>query len=160
MDSSASSKTHKCSVCQKEANLVCKGCKNTPDSAGSLTGVYYCDASCQKDDWSAHKIHCKMSNDRRALYRAGIVLQQLYCTYSRYTWTWPIERIKKRGNKWEVFYGEEPRSTSPIIPFPDALFPNAQDKVSILAWRGCNDAVAYLHIATKGMLKGEAHLHT
>ncbi len=159
MDSSASSKTHKCSVCQKEGNLVCKGCKNTPDSAGSLTGVYYCGASCQKDDWSTHKILCKMSNDRRALYRAGGMLQQLYSTYSRYTQTWLIGRIEKAGNVWVVFDGPNPHGTSALIPFPDALFPDPQDKKSILAWRGCNDAISYLHITTKERLKGEAHSH-
>ena len=37
-----------CSVCNRNTNMKCKGCKK----------VYYCSNSCQKQDWGKHKLLC------------------------------------------------------------------------------------------------------
>lgn len=133
METASKSDTHKCSVCSKDANLICKACKGTPDGVGGLVAVYYCGATCQKDGWKAHKPLCNAAKDRRALYRAGDIARHLYQILHKNTWMWPIEKIEKTGKEWLIIDGEYP-GKSVVLPFPSTMFPNAKDQEAILSY--------------------------
>lgn len=147
--------THECSVCLKKANLVCKACKGTQDGVGGLVAVYYCDATCQKDGWKAHKPLCKAAKDRMALYRTGEIAQHLYYTFKRHAWKWVIERVEKKDNTWLVFDGIF-RDKSIVVPFPDAMFRDAKDQEIIMSYTSCNSAVAFLHRLFGDTLNGKS----
>lgn len=154
METPSKSETHKCSVCSKDANLICKACKGTPDGVGGLVAIYYCGAKCQRDGWSAHKSSCRAAKDRRALYRAGDIALQLYQILHRNTWKWPIEKIQRNDNKWHVYNGIY-TGKSVVLPFPSAMFPNAKDQEAILSHSGCNAAIAHVHNPIRDLLKGK-----
>lgn len=78
METASKPDTHKCAVCSKNANLICKACKGTPDGVGGLVAIYYCGAVCQKVGCKEHKPLCNAAKDRRALHRAGEIAQHLY----------------------------------------------------------------------------------
>lgn len=146
-------KAHKCSVCSKDASLICKGCKDTPNCANGLTAVYYCNAACQSSAWANHKVDCKIAKDRRALYRAGDIAQELWFTFQKNTWMWSVDRLKKDGNNWQVFDGQC-SGKSIVVPFPTSVFPEANDQKSIMSYNSCNAAIAHIHRPLGDMLQG------
>lgn len=108
-------KAHQCSVYSKDANLICKGCKDTPDGAIGLTAVYYCGTTCQSLAWPTHKPHRKVAKDRRALYRAGDIAQDLFFIFDRITWMWPIERVEKNDSQWLVVDNQQERVAKALL---------------------------------------------
>ena len=52
----------KLSTCKKAASKVCGRCRN----------VYYCDQSCQKNDWSNHKLNCTKKEKNRGKEKCDI----------------------------------------------------------------------------------------
>lgn len=108
-----------------------------------------------------NKPSCKASKEHRpVLYRAGDIAERLFCTFQRYTWTWPIERVEKErikniGDVWRVSDGEK-AGGSYFVPFPDALFSDVNDQKAILCHGRSNDALAFLHTLMRDLLKGES----
>ncbi|KAL8975961.1 MAG: hypothetical protein Q9205_007944, partial [Flavoplaca limonia] len=130
MDVKEKSDHSKCSVCGKDAISVCKACKRTPDGAGGVTGVYYCSAACQKQDWPSHKIKCKAAKDRRILYRAGDIAQRLFIVFCQASWCSDF-----------------------LLDFPVQLFPNVHDQEAILTQGACRAAMYKSETLIKNLLK-------
>lgn len=164
METLAKSETNKCSVCSKDANLVCEDCKGTPDGRGGLTAVYYCNVTCQKQDWNAHKSACEACKDRQAVHRAGHIAQRLNYTFRRNTWLWAIKRAERirlgtTGIAWQLFDGEHPENDMGyFLPFPNDMFPDLKDQEAILSHGGCRDAIADMGTLVKDLLEGRSCL--
>lgn len=73
--------------CGAQAARKCKGYKGMPDGKmplGTIT-VWYCGAKCQKTNWGKHKRFCKDSENRRRVYRAAGLAQEVFYIFSRVT---------------------------------------------------------------------------
>ncbi|KAI4256683.1 MAG: hypothetical protein L6R42_006081 [Xanthoria sp. 1 TBL-2021] len=144
--------------------MVCSACKDIPDGAGNLIALYYCSAACQKANWSAHKPECQASQNRRAVYRAGIIVQTLSFTFRRNTWSWPIKKAERDrsdgiGEIWRIFDTQHPgNEVSYFLPFPKELFPNVQDQEAVLSHSDCRNAIADMEILIKDLLQGESRI--
>ncbi|KAL8682362.1 MAG: hypothetical protein Q9186_001552 [Xanthomendoza sp. 1 TL-2023] len=169
MDASAEPIIHGCAVCTEDAVSVCKGCKGTPDAKGGHVAIYYCSAACQKKDWHVHKIQCKVSKNRRTLYRAGDTAQKLFLLYSRNFWTWPIDRVEKgvglmhsvdvgqshAGGIWKIFDGQRrpQQAKHYYFPFPKDSFPDAELQEAVLSMGCCSLAIHLMDNLLGSMLK-------
>lgn len=128
------------------------------------TVVYYCSRACQKAHWSAHKPECTASQNRRAVYRAGHIVQALHSTFRRNTWSWSISKVKRDrlvgiGETWRVFDVEHPgNEVSYFLPFPEHLFPKLQDQEAVLSHSDCRNAIADMKVLTNDLLKGESRI--
>lgn len=126
------------------------------------TIVYYCNPACQKAHWSAHKPECKASQSRRALYRAGYLVQALHFTLRRNTWSWSISKLERDrvvgiGETWRIFDAEHPgNEVSYFLPFPEDLFPKVQDQEVVLSHSDCRNAIADMEVLTNDLPKGES----
>lgn len=133
-----------------------QACRDTPNGAGGLTAVYYCGATCQAVAWPAHKADCKVAKDRRTLYRAGDIAQDLFFIFQRNTWMWPIQRVEKKGTDWLIIDGDRV-AKSIVVPFPASVFPDTRDQRAISSCNSCESAVAHTHQLIRDLLKGSAH---
>lgn len=67
--------SNKCASCAGRATHRCQGCANGVDRYGNLSKSFYCGKECQRTHRdSIHKVDCKVSLDRRQLYRIGSLL--------------------------------------------------------------------------------------
>ena len=68
----SSDDSEKCAFCSKDAAFrVCAACNNAPNPPSvGLVKTIYCDTTCQKAHWDAHKVACKAHQARKILYRA------------------------------------------------------------------------------------------
>lgn len=152
----ARDETQQCAQCLKSATLVCNGCKDAPDGAQGTMAVCYCTRECQKDDWKHHKPACKVTRDRRALYRAGDTALKMLLVFSRATWSGGIKRIEKCGAEWLMYQPspEEVPAKSQLQDFPSEKFPKKEDQLAILTYQHCCGALAHLHDSLKMLLNG------
>ena len=126
--------------------------------------VYYCTQACQKAHWSAHKPECEVSQSRRAVYRAGYLVQALHFTFRRNTWSWSISKVERdrlfgTGETWRIFDAEYPgKEVSYFLPFPEDLFPKVQDQEAVLSHSDCRNAIADMEVLTNDLLKGESRI--
>lgn len=68
-----------CAACGKAAALICTGCagdKNITDFVPTPT--WYCDKACQTAHWATHKKSCQAVHAKVKLFRAGVLLQQVF----------------------------------------------------------------------------------
>lgn len=171
MEVKEKSDRHKCSVCLKDADLVCKACKGTPDGAKGITTIYYCSAACQKEDWKAHKPKCRASKDRQNLYRAGGLAQRLWLLFCKKTWQWVIDEVEVIdlglikwedigriyfGEYWEVRHGRRtPSMKNYLLPFPIERFPDVGQQEALLTQSRCRDALFIMDDIINDLLQGE-----
>ena len=146
---------HLCASCSKSAALSCKGCKASPDGTGGVVNVFYCGISCQKEDWTTHKIFCKAAKDRLVLYRAGDFAKDMLLMFNKITYKWNVGSIEKNGNTWYIRSGADRASRSQLVPFPHALVPEQRDEEALLTYQSCNAALAYMHEFIRSLVQGE-----
>lgn len=156
MEDPAAPQSRKCFECCKSAELVCNGCKGTPNRNGVSSAIYYCSATCQKKDWNSHRPSCKASRDRQALYRAGQVAQGLHYTFRRNTWSWAIGSVEREkgealGETWKIFDGKHPE-TGYFFQFPTDPFPDVKDQETILSYGSCREAIAFMETLVPDLL--------
>ena len=172
MDVKEKSDHSKCSVCGKDAVSVCKACKGTPDGAGGVTGVYYCSAACQKEDWPSHKIKCKSAKDRQVLDRAWETAQKMWMVLCKKTWSWVVDQVKiteravlifdeleavktYMGPRWDVLHKHRgPRLKDYFLPFPVDQFPDVHQQEALLNHSRCGHALFLMDDLVKELLKG------
>ncbi|KAL3419625.1 set domain-containing protein 5 [Phlyctema vagabunda] len=143
-----------CASCKKPAGLICSGCKDIPGPAYDKT--CYCSIDCQKAHWHTHKRPCKGLRNRKALYRAGKILQEMFYMYRELLFDKSITKVTKEGDTIHVYEGQYPvdikSDMEAIFPFPSDVFTNDLDKKAILTHLACFDAVAWMHEPIKHML--------
>ena len=146
---------HQCSNCPKNATHVCKACKSMPNATdGQVSSTWYCGAECQKAHWTEHKAQCKAAQVRQALYRAGVLAQQIFYLYTKNTYMWNPGRIEKIGKAW-LIHTSVYTGTSLPMRFPYAIVSDIHDQEALLTYQGCSSAVSQMHNVVKALLKGK-----
>jgi len=142
---------------------MCGGCRDTPLETKP---TYYCNAQCQKADRTSHKALCMRLQTRRAFYRAGSTLQQIFYLFREILFDKLVVKIEEKGGKlyihegiYDLLINEHgiPYQTEigVLYPFPSDLIANPTDKHAVLSFLGCEDALAYLSEIIKKMLEGK-----
>ena len=145
-----------CAVCGQSAKLRCSRCTEGLNVDGEPSPTYYCINTCQKADWSKHKITRKSANARKQLYRGGKLVQKVFYAYREAAFDLKIKDIKAKGDKLHIYDDKFDWKEDPLFPFPNDLVMNEKDKAAIVMNMACTDAVAYMHELFKKVFAGES----
>ncbi|KAL8994046.1 MAG: hypothetical protein Q9169_005888 [Polycauliona sp. 2 TL-2023] len=149
-DSTQPHPTHCCVQCGKAAFSACCVCLNSP--GGEST--WYCGLQCQKDNWPNHKTACKALAARKILYRAADTAQAMFYVYREIAFDKLIVKVKRtKGQLW-LFEGQYQDEI--LVPFPEALIKDENEKKAVLTYLACGDAYGYLDVLLKTMLAATA----
>ncbi|THW92890.1 hypothetical protein D6C91_04300 [Aureobasidium pullulans] len=158
----AKSDKKKCTNCGGTApNSHCAGCHQAPSIDGTLhASVQYCGRECQKAHWSVHRKECKNLQARKALFRAGALLQEMWYTIRRESFDNAVVGVEELDGALLVYEGDynvEPamREGGFYRKFPEAIFENKEDAESCLSLLYCNDSLNHMHQVVEWLLKGK-----
>ncbi len=153
MSSTAASQSGLCARCHKDATKFCPRCKWTPDNfpGAEATKTYYCNSACQQEDWIDHKTVCKATQERKSLYRTGLIVQDVFYKFRERVFDKLIVKVER---KEDVTYLYEGLYKSTLLPFPSELFPNEQERNAALVDLSCDDSVGYMREILETMLEG------
>ncbi|CZT20358.1 uncharacterized protein RCC_06217 [Ramularia collo-cygni] len=146
-----------CSVCSREAPqplLICFNCSEGTDSDGKISLTNYCGTRCRDGDDSNHAGICKLKNNRKALYRAGEILQAAFYIWREVAFDINIESVWKNEEGILCYREREYDSGVTLYRFPDHLIPDSRDKVKILSFIACTDAQTHMFELSKRLLEG------
>ena len=91
---------HPCTACEKDGNLACQGCLQSPPYLDDIpSSTWYCSAQCQKADWPSHKQRCKNLQNRKALHRAAHLIQELYNIVRTKSYPYQVEGVSYVNDK-------------------------------------------------------------
>ena len=143
-----------CAHCCKVATQICKGCAGAPDIGDGMSlKTFYCNTTCQKAHWSKHRPTCNRLSVRKKLYRAGGILQEIFYAYREITFDKMFRKIERQGK--DLYMYEVEYDWQIPVPFPSALISSENERRAVLAYRSCDDALAYMYEIIKVLLKGE-----
>jgi hypothetical protein len=132
--------SNSCATCAGPANYRCPTCADGVDMHGKESTTFYCSKGCQRKDWGdTHKLACRLSIDRRKLYRIGFLLQWAFHGERRLTWHADIESVKKIEQAGDnngpeiVVWCNKNQESSHFAGFPDELLGEEHDKQAVLA---------------------------
>lgn len=158
----AKSDKKKCTNCGGTApKSHCAGCHQAPNIDGTLhASVQYCGRECQKAHWSVHRKECKNLQARKALFRAGSLLQDMWYTIRRESFDNAVVGVEELDGALLVYEGDydvEPamREGGFYRKFPEAIFENKEDAESCLSLLYCNDSLNHMHQVVEWLLKGK-----
>jgi hypothetical protein len=95
-----------CAHYQKPAPQTCSGCKDVPETGSKIETTHYCSTECEKSDWANHKQLCKSLQTKKAFYRAGSVLQEIFYIYREKAFDKPIAKTEKKDGKMCIHEGK------------------------------------------------------
>ena len=146
-----------CARCHKDTKKFCARCKWTSDNfpGVEVTKTYYCHTACQKEDWINHRTVCKAIQERKSLYRIGLIVQNVFYKFRERVFDQLIVKVEREK---DVTYLYEGLYSSTLVPFPSELFPDEQERNAVLVHLSCGDSVAYMHEILKTMLEGNLML--
>ncbi|KAL8887770.1 MAG: hypothetical protein Q9215_004710 [Flavoplaca cf. flavocitrina] len=127
--------THSCVQCGEAATSVCAACRDSPEDA-----------------WSDHKLHCKALAARKTLYRAADTAQALFYVFREIAFdklVTKVERVEGQIRLFEGLYQDEV-----LVPFPNSLITDANEKKAVLSYLSCSDTCGYMDVLLKTMLGG------
>ena len=113
----------------------------------------YCDAECQKMDWSKHKKICNGISLERTIQRVAHLLQDVFLLFCEKTYDCNTVKIEDTGKVLYLYDG--PFIPGIYIPFPNHLVSNEKDKRMVLCTLMCAEPIAYLHDFLSELLEGE-----
>lgn len=156
----------KCTNCGKmDAKAHCTACHLAPEPDGTLqTSVRYCNKECQKAHWVHHRRGCKQMQARKALFRAGRLLQEMWYAIRRESYDNAVVRVQEINGELVVYDGDynvEPtlRENGYYRRFPEEIFKNKKDAESCLSLLSCNDVLNHMPRAVEWLLKGENYVN-
>jgi hypothetical protein len=108
---------------------------------GKASPTFYCSKECQRQHWAVHRPECRLSVDRRELYRIGFLLQWAFYAGRKAMWHEDVGRVKRiehasEDNKAKLLVWRDKSkdySRHMFPAFPDSLFDEERDKQAILA---------------------------
>jgi Fe-S-cluster containining protein len=155
----------RCVQCSQPASQVCGGCSNAPDIGDKITEeTSYCSTECQSANWPTHETACKRLQTRKALYRAGNTLQEIFYIYREKLFDRPVDRIEvtgtleERNMKMRIYETEWPQIVTNydfIQPFPSSMCNSLEEKQALLTYLTCSDAIGSMHDLIEYMLAGK-----
>ncbi|THY29052.1 hypothetical protein D6D00_03862 [Aureobasidium pullulans] len=158
----AKSDKKKCTNCGGTApKSHCAGCHQAPNIDDTLhVSVQYCGRGCQKAHWPIHRKECKNLQARKALFRAGSLLQEMWYAIRRESFDNAVVRVEELDGALLVYEGDycvEPamREGGFYRKFPEAIFENKEDAESCLSLLFCNDSLNHMHQVVEWLLKGK-----
>jgi hypothetical protein len=148
-----------CANCGGESKHRCAGCEEGVDRHGKHSPSFYCGKKCQQDHWYiSHKANCKAANDRKQLYRAGVILQPVFETWRRLGWVENVQEVKWTGQdgrgKLLVRVGD-PEANQVYHAFPEEVLPDQRAKQALLAHKAGLSAVKIMSSMLGELLEGE-----
>lgn len=157
MDTAGLTSESRCASCGSNASTHCSGCIGAPEyETGDAANTAYCDSDCQKAHWNAHKVHCKILQQRKKLLRAAKILKAALLTYRETSYDIDLTKVKYEDGVLLLHQKQRPYNTRcKRGPFPNHLVANVQHKEAILAHNSCTTAIALLGRLTRKLLKGE-----
>ena len=120
---------------------------------------YYCSSECQKADWNNHLPLCRTLRNRKALYNAGNILQEIFYQYREKVFDKVVAKIEKQGGKLLIFEGLYQPSTTEwdtLEQFPVELCQDKEDKKTILVYDAGDDAVGWMQDTIEYTLSGNS----
>jgi hypothetical protein len=87
--------SHHCANCGAHTTVCCSGCGEGLDGNGDPSSTYYCSGTCQIAHWKTHKDQCKLSIDRRQLYRIGSLVRHAFYVGTKTMWYDEIVEVRK-----------------------------------------------------------------
>ncbi|KAI4723800.1 Palmitoyltransferase akr1, ankyrin repeat-containing protein akr1 [Aureobasidium sp. EXF-10728] len=149
-----------CANCGKvDAKSKCTGCDQAPNADGTPSAsVSYCGKECQTAHWPQHRKGCRHMRARKALFRAGRLLQGIWYAVRRESFDNAIVKVEEVDGDLVVHEGDykvEPtlREGGFYREFPEHLFKNKEDAESCLSLLFCNESLSHMHSAAEWLLK-------
>ncbi|KEQ63059.1 uncharacterized protein M437DRAFT_48047 [Aureobasidium melanogenum CBS 110374] len=150
----------KCTNCGKmDAKAHCTGCRGAPEVDGTpQEGVRYCSKECQKAHWVHHRRGCRNMQARKALFRAGSLLQEMWYAIRRESYDNAVVRVQEINGDLVVYDGDYNvestlRENGYYRKFPEEIFKNKKDAESCLSLLSCNDVLNHMPKAVEWLLK-------
>jgi hypothetical protein len=136
--------------------LKCGGCCSQLGNENHAS-TFYCKKECQVAHWKVHKKECKAHQTRQILYRAGSLLQDMFCDYRELLFHLDIVKIEKKDDGLYLKsrnYEKFRTSSTMFYPFPEGLATTEKDRKSALTFMACRDAVAWMKEIIAYFLQG------
>src|SRR3954468_21068750 len=94
-----SAPTDVCAYCHASIAkaLKCSGCSSQLGNEKHAC-TFYCEQKCQAAHWNIHKKDCKAHQTRQLFYRAGSLLQDMFCDYRELLFDLKIVAIEKKDD--------------------------------------------------------------
>lgn len=106
--------------CLAKTRKCCERCAYGLSQDGKPSRTYYCSEICQGLDWNKHQELCIYANHRRAIYRGGRLLQDLYYASRLSAYNLALHGVGKNpdSGKIELYLGED-TGEEPLTEFPN-----------------------------------------
>lgn len=123
--------------------------------------TYYCSKECQKEHYENHKMVCRTLRARKSLFRAGDLLQKMFYNFRYTVFDKSIVKIIRKVNdgkrSYFLYEGNYPDIVHPhniLVPFPDHLVQDMEEKNAVLCMMACTDAMAFFYRVVEYVLQG------
>ncbi|KAL8888127.1 MAG: hypothetical protein Q9192_006225 [Flavoplaca navasiana] len=143
--------THSCVQCGEAATSVCAACRDSPGGENEqVNSTWYCGVQCQTDAWSDHKSRCKALAARKTLYRAADTAQALFYVFREIAFDKLVIKAEREEGQVRLFEGLYQDEV--LVPFPNSLITDANEKKAVLSYLSCSDTCGYMDVLLKIML--------
>ena len=151
-----------CAHCQRLTTHMCAGCLEAPLYDELFTEpTFYCTPECQRAGWPQHKSKCKKLQARKTLGRAAMLLQAIVYRIGLHASTLRFKSLRLEGST--IFLdgfqfaaeSDSRESGQTLKPFPVPLDGDRSLAEAVVVYRGCLEAMAYLHGFAKQLMAGK-----
>lgn len=118
----------------------------------------YCSKECQEEHWESHEDACDIRNKRRAIYRAGKILQTLHYISRAKVFDENITFIETDGKIISICaipWPQEVGYFDRIQTYPAILCGTEKEKTSFLVFLKCRTSIVYLREVIEYLLHGK-----